>query len=69
MKQVFIALIAALSIGATSMALAEGSGDGGLRTQEISEAKAKVVREAYAKREAEKQVHVAKVADASKKAE
>ena len=50
MKQVFIALIAALSIGATSMALAEGSGDGGLRTQEISEAKAKVVREAYAKR-------------------
>lgn len=69
MKQVLIALIASLSIGATSMAMAEGSGDGGLRTQEISEAKAKVVREAYAKREAEKQAEVTKVAEVTKKAE
>ncbi|MDU8350975.1 hypothetical protein RYA05_03590 [Pseudomonas syringae pv. actinidiae] len=68
MKQVLIALIACLSIGATSVALAEGSGDGGLRTQEISEAKAKVVREAYAKREAEK-AELTKQPEVAQKAE
>ena len=69
MKNVIIAMIAAMSIGTASLALADGSGDGALRTQAISEQKVKDLRAAMAQKaadEAEKQAASAQGAEAPK---